>query len=58
MDISARSVRQAFRALEQKAKDQEGIRKQVDRYVEGFPLRYDYSNVELPQDGLALGEQL
>jgi hypothetical protein len=29
------------------------LRKQVDRYVEGFPFQYGYSTVTLPEDGLA-----
>jgi hypothetical protein len=29
------------------------LRKQVDRYIEGFPFQYDHSNVRLPPDGLA-----
>lgn len=28
------------------------LRKQVDRYIEGFPFQYDHSNIRLPQDGL------
>ena len=29
------------------------LRRQVDRYVEEFPFRYDHSTVRLPADGLA-----
>ena len=29
------------------------IRKQVDQYIKGFPYEYDYSTVNLPDDGLA-----
>src|SRR5436305_1868960 len=29
------------------------LRKQVDRYIEAFPFKYDYSNIKLPEDGLA-----
>ena len=29
------------------------LRKQVDRYIEGFPFNYDHSDVKLPKDGLA-----
>jgi hypothetical protein len=27
--------------------------RQVDRYIEGFPFQYNYSNIKLPPDGLA-----
>lgn len=28
------------------------LRKQVDRYIEGFPYQYDYATINLPVDGL------
>jgi hypothetical protein len=39
--------------LRRKHKTPLELREQVDRYIDGFPFKYDYSDVPLPQDGLA-----
>jgi hypothetical protein len=40
--------------LRRKHKVQLELRKQVDRYIEGFPFTYDYSTVLLPLEGSRL----
>ena len=39
--------------LQRKHKTQLELRRQVDRYIEQSPLEYDYSNIQLPVNGLA-----
>jgi hypothetical protein len=40
--------------LRRKHKVQLELRKQVDRYIKGFPFTYDYSTVPLPLEGSRL----
>ena len=41
------------RHLDNKHKTPIALRKQVDEYVKEFPFTYDYTDVRLPDDGLA-----